>query len=112
MSQPFKKSTEFLVKELSIITKDGLIDITSIYQEINIFDSLLSPVMTGSILLTDATGLSNRFLFDGSESILIHIIKSSNLEDTAFFKKAFRIYKQSDRKNKGLNSEFYVLHFC
>ena len=41
MSQPFKKSTEFLVKELSIITKDGLIDITSIYQEINIFDSLL-----------------------------------------------------------------------
>jgi len=50
-------------------------------------------------------------LFDGSESILIDIAKDSN-SDIASFRKAFRIYKQSTRKNEGLNSELYLLHFC
>lgn len=112
MGIPFKKSTGFSVNELVVVTKGGPVDITSIYEEINIFDSVLSPVMTGTILITDAIGLSDKLLFDGSESVLIHITKSSEMEDVASFKKAFRIYKQSDRKNQGLNSEVYVLHFC
>jgi len=67
--------------------------------------------MSGNILIRDAAGLSGSLLFDGSESILIDIAKDSN-SDIASFRKAFRIYKQSTRKNEGLNSELYLLHFC
>jgi hypothetical protein len=110
MSFQVGKSTEFRINELAIVTKAGPIDISSIYEEINIFDSLLLPVMSGNILVRDSVGLSNALLFDGSESLLIDIAKDPN-SDIANFKRAFRIYKQSSRKNDGLNSELYVLHF-
>lgn len=111
MSFNVKDSTQFKVNELVIVTKAGLIDISAIYEEINIFDSLFMPVMSGKILIRDSIGLSGKLIFDGSESLLIHIIKSEEEPDVASFKKAFRIYKQSNRINAGLNSENYILHF-
>lgn len=102
-------SNQFKVNELIIVTKAGKIDITSLYEEINIFDSILMPVMSGNILVRDAVGLSSTLLFDGSESVLMDISKFN--DETAAFKKAFRIYKQSDRTNINQNSEMYVLHF-
>lgn len=105
-----KKSTQFHINELVLVTKGGNIDISRIYEEINIYDSLLSPVMTGSILVKDANGLSTKLIFDGSESILINISKDKN-SDVASFKKSFRIYKQSDRINDGQTTETFILNF-
>lgn len=110
MTFEVSKSTQFTVKELAIITKAGKIDITAIYEELNIFDSLFMPVMSGSVLIRDSVGLSSRLLFDGSEAILIEISKDKN-SDIAEFKKSFRIYNQSNRQNEGLSSELYVLKF-
>jgi len=112
MSFSVKKSTQFKINELVVMTKAGPIDISSIYEEINIFDSVFMPVMSGHIMVRDAVGLSGSLIFDGSETLLIDISKSEQDPDIANFKKSFRIYKQSDRINSGLNSEFFVLHFC
>jgi hypothetical protein len=104
-------STQFVIEEVSIVIKDGSkIDLTNIYEEINIFDSLFMPVMSGKILIRDSVGLSGRLKYDGSESILLHI-KKDKTSDIASFKKAFRIYKQSNRVSEGYNSEYYVLNF-
>lgn len=102
---------QFRINELVVVTKYGKIDISAIYEEINIFDSLFMPVMSGKILIKDSIGLSSKLIFDGSESILIDIVKDEKQSNFLNFKKAFRIYKQSDRSNDGMNSEFYVLHF-
>ena len=110
MSYSILDASQFRVKEVVIVTKGGPIDVTAIYDEINIFDSLFLPVVSGNILITDALGLSNRLSFDGSEVIAMEIEKSADL-DTASFKKAFRIYKQSDRKNVNQTTEKYILHF-
>jgi hypothetical protein len=110
MSLEVSYSSQFKINEIVIVTKSGNIDISKIYEEINIFDSLLMPVMSGKILIKDSIGLSGKLLFDGSESILIDIVKDPNT-DIANFKKSFRIYKQSDRTNDNLNSEFYILYF-
>lgn len=110
MSLEVGKSTQFKVNELVIATKAGNIDISNIYEELSIFDSLFMPIMNGNILIKDSIGLSGKLLFDGSESLLIDISKDEN-SDIANFHKAFRIYKQSDRKNDGLNNESYILHF-
>jgi len=110
MTFAIKKSTQFHINELVLVTKGGNIDISAIYEELNIFDSLLSPVMTGNILIKDANGLSTKLIFDGSESLLIDIAKDKN-SDIARFKKAFRIYKQSDRSNDSQTVETFVLEF-
>jgi hypothetical protein len=111
MNLELRNSTDFKISELVIVTKAGSIDITSIYEEINIYDSIFSPVMTGKILISDSIGLSDKLIFDGSETILINILKDEN-SDIANFKKSFRIYKQSDRVSDGYNNEKYVLNFC
>ena len=110
MSFEIKKSTQFRINELVIVTKTSKIDISGIYDEINIFDSLFLSVISGNILIRDSLGLSNKFLFDGSEVLLIDITKSED-SDFANFKKAFRIYKQTDRKSDRPGSEYYKLHF-
>ena len=110
MSFSVKKSTQFKINELVIMTKAGPIDVAGIFEELNLFDSILMPVTSGSILIRDSVGLSGKLLFDGSESILIDIAKDAK-SDIATFKKAFRIYKQSGRKAEGLNNELFVLNF-
>ena len=68
------------------------------------------PVLSGNILIADSIGLSGKLLFDGSEVIQIDITKDQDGQIAAF-KEAFRIYKQTDRKNLNQNSEKYILHF-
>ena len=111
MSLTTTNSTQFTIKELSIVTKSNEeVDIRGIFDEINIFDSLFLPVMSGNILITDSTGLSGKIIFDGSESLKVNIVKDDD-SDIAIIKKAFRIYKQTDKKNEGLNTLRYILHF-
>jgi hypothetical protein len=110
MTLNVKQASQFKINELVIVTKAGKIDITGIFEELNIFDSLYMPVMSGNIVIKDSVGLSGKLFFDGSESILIDISKDEN-SDIAKFKKAFRIYKQANRQNDNQSSETYVLNF-
>jgi hypothetical protein len=110
MSLSIKNSTQYKIDEVILVTKGGNIDISQIFTEINIFDSLLTPVMTGNIMIRDANGLSSRLIFDGSEAILMDIAKDKN-SDIAVFKKSFRVYKQSQRTNETPSSEMFVLNF-
>jgi hypothetical protein len=106
-----RESTDFHIKKMEIIKKDGdTVDIRNIYEELNLFDSIFSPVSSGNILLTDAIGLSEELKFDGSEAIKIEIVKFLD-DDRASFKQAFRIYKQTGRQNQNQGSEKYILHF-
>lgn len=109
-SNVLTQPSQFIINEVVLVTKSGSIDISAIYEEINIFDSLFMPVMSGNIVIVDSIGLSSKLLFDGSESLLIDIKKSNDLESINI-KKAFRVYKQSNRVNNNLNSEIYALHF-
>ena len=79
MTLEVKRSTQFHINELVLVTKGGNIDISKIYEEINIYDSLLTPVMTGNILIRDANGLSDKLIFDGSESLLLDIDKDKEI---------------------------------
>ena len=110
MSLSLLKSTQFFLDELVIVTKGGKIDIKNIYGEINIFDTMFLSVMSGNIIINDAIGLSSKLLFDGSESLLITIKKDKD-SDILTFKKAFRIYKQTERQSSKPGLESYLLHF-
>jgi hypothetical protein len=104
-----RTSTQFTITELFLITKIGKIDIRGCYEEINIFDSILNPCMSGNILIRDASSLTNSVVFDGSEIIFMKISKTG--QDSFAIEKSFRIYKQTDRNHANQNTETYVLHF-
>ena len=104
-----RQSTDYQLNELTLITKGGKIDIRQMFEEINIYESMLTPCISGDIIINDAIGLSSQLLIDGSEILLIDVDKGGG-----FFRmsKAFRIYKQMDRKNNNQTSESYVLKFA
>lgn len=105
------KSTQFKINQLSIIMKSGEeVDISSIYEEISFYDCLFLPTLSGKVLITDAIGLSKKMKFDGSESLLVEMMKSEKT-DIGGYRKAYRIYKQTDKVNHNLNSQKYILHF-
>ena len=110
MSFELKQSTQFEIKKLAIVSKFGTFDVSGIFAELNIFDSILMPCMSGNIVIKDAIGLSKRLLFDGSEYLVVNITKSGETNSTNILKN-FRIYKQTDRKNVNQNTELYILHF-
>jgi hypothetical protein len=104
-----RQSTDYQLNELTLVTKGGKIDIRQMFEEINIYESMLTPCISGDIIINDAIGLSSQLLIDGSEMILIDVDKGGGLFG---FKRAFRIYKQMDRKNNNQTSESYVLKFA
>ena len=105
-------STQFFIKKLEIVSKFGKpTQVSSIFEELNIFDSVLTPCMSGNIVLKDSVGLSNKLLFDGSEFLVVEILKDKKSE-VINISKTFRIYKQSDRKNLNQTTEAYILHFA
>ena len=59
-----KDSTQFHIHELTLVTKAGPIDIKNLLEELNIYDSMFLPVISGNILIRDSVGLSAKFLFE------------------------------------------------
>jgi hypothetical protein len=105
-----QQSTDFNINELSILSKGGKkIDVREMFEELNLYDSILTPVRSGNILIRDTQGLSEILSFDGTEYLVVNIEKNDNspLQFTA----AFRIYKQSLRQKENETSESYILHF-
>jgi hypothetical protein len=108
MDKRIVQSTQFTTKKLSIVSKIGEIDITGIFDEVNIYDSILYPCINGTIIIRDSIGLSDKLSFDGSETIVIEMSKTS---DEGVFRKSFRIYKQGPRTSTNMTSETYMLYF-
>lgn len=110
MTFSLKQTSQFKINKLAINSKFGTFDVSALFEELNIFDSILVPCMSGNILIKDSIGLTKRLLFDGSEFIDINISKDTEKEGTNLTK-TFRIFKQTNRTNVNQTSEMYILHF-
>ena len=109
MALNLTSSLQFEINKLSIITKSGEeVDMRNIFEEINLFDNIFMPYVYGKILIVDALGLLQKFVFDGSEVIKIEIGKT---KDDILFERNFRIFRVSDRKVLNQTSESYIIHF-
>jgi hypothetical protein len=102
------QSTDYTIKELSIVAGNEKIDVSGIFEEINLFDSILTPVRSGNIILRDAVNLSKLLRFDGTEYLIIIAEKTENVLP---FSGLYKIYKQTNRSLNNSNSETFVLHF-
>jgi len=109
MVNPISNNLRFFIDELILVTKLGNFDLSDKFEELNIFDTILNPCMSGNILITDALNLTSKFNFDGSDLLKISIKKDPNGPIT--FKKTFKIYEKGKTLPLTTTSEQYTLSF-
>lgn len=98
------------IKRVKITSSSGLFqDITNQVIGIQIFEDLLSPFITGTLIIKDSLDLINVMPFIGEEYLELHV-STPTLKDGNISGK-FYIYKMSDRDMVGDRSVVYQLHF-
>jgi len=104
------QESQFEIKKMVIFSpKNNIsIDVSGIYEELNIHDSVLFNTISGNIFIVDAVGSLKGFDFDGSESLILELTKEGDLYP---FKGTFKIHSQSDKKMVSLASTSYRLNF-
>ena len=107
-----ESAADFELTALQLISASGkLIDLSMIMIELNIFEDLFSPVLTGTLLIADVNDLTNVLPIIGYEYLQVSFNKmGENSTDT--YSKTFRIYKKSEQTRIGLQPEIFILHFC
>lgn len=102
--------TDYRLVAATIITGSGRVtDIRLIFDELNIYEDLLSPVITGNIVLHDSNDLINKLPITGFEYLSLEFEKPSSSQK---YSRIFRIYKLTDRQRVNAQNESFILHFC
>ena len=109
------QSTDFSFKELTLVLQNGeILDIANIFDELNLYDNIYSPCLSGNILITDAANIAEKLKFDGVElpKIRFLIDKTGESVEELKYQKEFVIYNMSKKQVINLTSQRYYLYFC
>lgn len=102
---------EYVMKAAGILSSENLsTDILNLIIEMNIYQDIYSGVVTGDALVLDNMDLIYDLKMCGNEYFAIQYCQLLDPEST--IEKVFRIYKISDRKDIGITSNSYRIHFC
>lgn len=112
--QPSEQAVRFAgdvnITKIKIITRNGLgQEITPQVINIQIFEDLFSPFITGSLIIKESLDFINLFPFQGEEELEVEI--STPSLQVGNIKSKFYIYKMTDRELLGDRSMVYQLHF-
>lgn len=102
---------DVIVEELVLFSSTGLyVDLKNFFRELSIYESIFSPVMTGSILIGDNRNLIKYLTITGDEHLTVKV-KTPGLKSELTITKTFRIYSISERKIIDQSTQIYVLNF-
>jgi hypothetical protein len=103
-------SHDYVYNYVELITSDGtVVDIRGLIVELNLYEDLFSPIMTGDMVMGDALDLISSYGMHGNEWLMISIDKPSLNKPIV---KTFRIYKIGDRSPGSNGLQNYRMHFC
>ena len=94
------------------------IDIKSLVQELNIYESIYKPAITGSVVIVDATNLINKLPIQGTERLSFKLStpgahKAAHIVDCSEERgHPMHIYKLSNKRQVNEGTVVYTLHFC
>jgi hypothetical protein len=102
---------DFALESCVIITALGQpTDFSKMVVEINYFEDIYSPTITGNLILNDSSGFLNMLGFSGNEYLMLSFGKPGL--DTRKISKTFRIFSVSNRGMVKDQNENYILNFC
>jgi hypothetical protein len=109
MPDKINETTEYSINAITLISSTGKqVDIRYLVEDMNIYESIYSSVITGDMLIKDSSNLLTEYGVCGNE--YIHISFQNPGLDV--FDKYFRLYKVSDLKMRNLNTFHFTIHFC
>lgn len=110
MTTSIVQSSEFEIKSLVVVSPktNTEVDVRAIFEEINIYDSVLLNSISGNIIIVDSIGILKGFEFDGSQYLVMEMSKNGDLFS---FNGVFHIYKQSRKDILTQGSMSYQLDF-
>lgn len=103
-----KQSTQFSVKRITFFTDFYSYDLTGAYQEINLYDNMFFPCMTGNIVIGDSAGIASNLILNGSEYITFVLSKE---DDFLEYERTFKVYSVTDRQSINQTSQGFVINF-
>lgn len=80
-------------------------DIVALITDINIYENILSPVLTIDLMIMDTAGILNRFDFTGGAEYIDLIINSDHFPNNKPIEKRFRLLKISQSKKNNERTE-------
>lgn len=109
------QTTDFRVRHLfiKIPQTNTVYDLTNVFQELNLYDSLFMPCMSGNIMIADSLDLRSKLSIDGDEEISIYLDKRDVVSggNALEYRKKFVIYKISNVERINMSTKSYILHF-
>lgn len=109
-SQVLRFAGDVAVNKVRIITAKGFYqDVSAQVLNIQVYEDLFSPFMSGSLILKDSLDLVNLFPFIGEEYLELEL-STPSIEKYSI-KGKYYIYKMSNREMTGDKSVVYQLHF-
>ena len=109
----YKLDRVFLHNHLGEIT-----DIKNVMIELNIFESIYSNALTGSIVIADAQNLIGKLQINGTERISFKLSTPGSIDERSIVDASvetghpFHIYKITDKRQLNSNTMVYTLHFA
>jgi len=106
-----KYAGEVAISDIKIASANGvLLDVFNQMVEMNLYEDITAPAVSGDITLNDSLDLVNLFPLIGEEKILIRF-KTPGFNAEAEFAMIFYIYKMSNREQTGNKNVTYTIHF-
>ena len=96
--------------KVELQTKKSVVNIGGMFTEINIFEDIHSPTLSGFINIIDTQGLLQELPLEGAEKLVIEF-NTPQVEASYKIKLKFVIYKITDRSVITSHKQIYNLHF-
>lgn len=111
MEEVLQKAGDILVEDVSIITSDGTShNIIPQVLTIQVFEDMLSPFMSGSIILNDGVALPSNLKLVGQEILRLKL-KTPTIDKKNYIQGDFYIYKLDNYALASDTVSVYTLHF-
>lgn len=110
----YQKQFHVDIREITLVTETGNeIDLRPLLVQLNIYEDLFTPTLTGNIILSDQHDLIGKMPIYGRESISIKFKTPGLKNNTSFIQKTFTVYKVGDiNKDQEQKFQTYTLFFA
>ena len=107
---------DFALENITIHNhEDNLaVDIKGLVVEFNIYESIFANALTGSLVISDSTGLIGKLPIQGTERLTFKLSTPGTLpiDCTEESGNPMHVYAVSDKQQDGDTKEIYTLHFA
>ena len=109
---------DVLINKVEMTTLAGdTLDLKPFIVEINVFEDMFSPSLTGNIVIRDSVNLIGQLPLVGDEVVTLDIVTPGFAEPDAKdainkIQKSFSVYAIKNRQLNADREQFYTIHFC